>query len=138
MNDWIENEVYYAIGVMPKRKLQLRHSLVVNFRCIGTLLEDNDLREYWGYYLEDLLDSFDLPTVESDALDAEDFFRKYGKLLLDACCYCYIDPGERKMRWESENYRKVAMAHRLTVSKGRIPEAISNLSAALTAIVCME
>ena len=85
-----------------------------------------------------LLDSFDLPTVESDTLDAEDFFRKYGKLLLDACCYCYIDPGERKMRWESENYRKVAMAHRLTVSKGRIPEAISNLSAALTAIVCME
>ena len=137
--DWIDSEQFYMLGIVPRVERQLRHSIVPTFQqgctssCAMTICE-NIGDTIWRTCLK----CFDCPENGADAFSAKEFFRLYGKMLLDACCYYYIDADEDKMRWELGNYRKVAIAHRLTVSRNKIPEAIANLSAALTAIACTE
>jgi len=134
--EWIGSETYYLIGVVPRNKGLREHSLVARFSQIVRLLDDEDLREYWGYYLEDLHEMFDCPVLYG--VPAREFFRQYGAMVYQASCYYYLHSDEKKMLWELENYRKVAIAHCLTVSTEEIPKAIAHLSAALTCIACVE
>jgi hypothetical protein len=136
--EWIDSDLGYLIAAKPMRKLQLRHSLVPSFSRIATLLEDHDLREYWGYYLQDLLECFDCPDGASDAITARGFFSCYGKQISAAVAHQYLYADEERVAWEMSNYRKVAVAHNLTISKAEIPWAIADLTAALAVIVCTE
>ena len=136
--DWIDNDEYYLMGVEPKNQSQLRHSLVRDWSKVYALLDDEDLCDYWGYYLEDLVEIFDSPIGAADALTAKEFFDQFSKMIHDASCYYYLYSDADKMKWELGNYRKVATLHNLTVSRDKIPQAIASLSAALTCIACVE
>ncbi len=136
--DWIANEEAYLIGVKPKSSRQLLHSLVPHFQKVTARLQDEDLREYWGYYLSDLIESFDCPADGSEAITAGEFFSRYGKQMTDAVCHQYLYADEDQVSWELENYRAVAEAHSLTVSKSKVTWGIANLTAALTCISILE
>lgn len=124
---------YYFIAVLPKNKNQLNHSIVKNFEDVYALFDDDELAEWWGYYLEDLNEIFNCPEGKKDIVDADTFFHHYGKMIYEKACYYYGDDvDEEQMMWEYENYKKVAHSHKLTVSLEKIPEAIASFSAALT------
>ncbi len=128
---YINNQEYYLIGVKPKNEKQLCHSLVPNFSKIYSLLADNDLRQYWGYYLEDLNKMFDAHEGGNNILTATKFFDQFGKIIYDASSHYYHYADSNKIKEELDNYRKVAIAHNLLISKDKIPSTIANLSAAL-------
>lgn len=138
--DWMYTTVdsargdYYLIALEPNDSNGPRHSIVKKFSAVYDLFDDNDLAEYWGYYLEDLTEAFDCPKDGEASISAEEFFDQYGKLIYNAACYYYWYADERQMKWEFSNYRTVARCHQLTVSQSGIPNAIANLSAALTLI----
>jgi hypothetical protein len=139
--DWMivgsDDGEYYFIGVRPRDERRLRHSIVPKFASVWGLLGDDGLRSHWGYYLEDLLEAFDCPPSPR-GVSARRFFDEHGELLFQVSCHYYQHAKPPKMRWELSNYRKVAVAHELTVSRERLPRAIASLSSALTCIACIE
>jgi hypothetical protein len=139
--DWMivgsDDGEYYFIGVRPRDERWLRHSIVHRFGTVWGMLADEGLRTHWGYYLEDLLEAFDCPPSPR-GLPARRFFEEHGELLFQVSCHYYYQAKPTKMRWELSNYRKVAIAHELTVSRERVPRAIASLSSALTCIACIE
>ena len=141
IDDWFDVDEdepeYYLLGVKPKRTADLRHSLVPRFPEVRKLLDDADLCEYWGYYLEDLLEAFDSPAADG-AVAATEFFDRHHKTLFAAVSHYYADADTAKLRWELGNYRKVAVAHGLAVSPSREVEAVARLSAALSVILCLD
>ncbi len=135
--DWIsDDDEYFFIGVEPKDKTQLSHSIVGKFPKVYDMFDDDDLAEYWGYYLEDLSELFDSPKDSKNSVSAKEFFDTYGGIILDSAGYYYIDTDEDYIEWELENYKKVAVSHNLSISNNKIVEAVSALSAALTVIGC--
>jgi hypothetical protein len=136
--DWIDNKEYSLIGVKPRSNMQLRHSIVPNFSRIYTMLDDDELCEKWGYYLEDLLEIFDSPLGNGKSITAREFFQRFGHLAFDASCYYYFYSDREHMKAELDRYKNVAISHDLTISLKAIPAAIANLSAALTCIACID
>ncbi len=133
--EWIESEKYYFIAIQPNDKQLLRHSLVPRFGfMVKSLKSDVEFVQWYGYYLEDLLEVFDCPREKS--MSASQFFDKYGEMIYQNSCYWYFYSDEKTMRWEYENMKRVALAHELTLSVDRIPNAIAGLSASLTCIAC--
>ena len=131
--DWMEhNGEYYFIGVVPKTNAQKRHSAVPDFYRMYAEFDDDTLAEYWGWYLEDLRKCFDLPEYSAGSINARDFFECYGRTIYDACLEACREVDEELLRWEYGNYRKVALVHNMNVSRDRIPEAVSRLTAAVT------
>ena len=119
--EWIDNTVYYGIGVQPKNRDQLAHSLVTRFSEYAQLMKDATLRQYWGYYLDDLY---------GGSLNGENprqFFDKYRKPIIDTICIQYPAADRETITWELKNYETVAVAHNL------VPSLIE-LTAALTLI----
>jgi len=137
--DWMESLVgeYYFIGVSPRTKAQNRHSAVPDFSRIYADFDDDALAEYWGWYLRDLRECFDLPEHTAGTVNAREFFDEFGKTIYDASRSAIRDIDERTFDWEFGNYRKVALFHNMNVSRERVPEAIARLTAAITYTACM-
>jgi hypothetical protein len=119
--NWVDNEVFYGIGVQPRSKDQLVHSLVPRFSEFFQLMKDTTLRQYWGYYLDDLYGG----TV--NGLSPRQFFDAHRKNILDTICIQYPAADRETITWELKNYETVAVAHNL------VPSLIE-LTAALTLI----
>jgi len=118
---WIDNDVFYGIGVQPRNREQLAHSLVPRFPEYAQLMKDPTLRQYWGYYLDDLY---------GGSLNGESprqFFEKYRKPIIDTICIQYPEADKETITWELKNYETVAVAHNL------VPSLIE-LTAAMTLI----
>jgi hypothetical protein len=131
--DWMEWQgEYYFIGVAPKSKSEKRTSAVPDFFRMYHEFDDDDLAEYWGWYLQDLRACFDLPRHTSGAVNARDFFEEYGKTIFDSCREACRDVDENQLKYEFGNYRKVALVHNMSVSRDRVPEAIARLSSAVS------
>lgn len=131
--DWMEfNGEYYLIGVAPRSKADKRTSAVPDFFRMYQEFDDDDLAEYWGWYLQDLRACFDLPEHTAGAVNARDFFDEYGKTILEACKDACRDVDENQLRWEYTNYRKVALVHNMSISRDRLPDAVARLTAAIT------
>ncbi len=136
ITDWIESDEFYFIAVSPMDPEGLRHSIVPQFSSIAkTLKADTEFAQWYGYFLEDLLEVFDC-TYEKTSMSAKDFFDKYGETIYQNSVSWYAYADEQSNRWEYENMKRVALAHKLTVSIDRIPEAIAGLTATLTCIAC--
>jgi hypothetical protein len=88
---------------------------VPHVAAVWDLLEDDDLCEYWGFYLEDLVDAFDCPLEGEPAVPAVRLLTAHAEALIAASC-AYVPASEPKMGWELGCYARVAMAHRLTAS----------------------
>ena len=136
MNDSeVKKPKFYVIGVRP---CDPRHSLVPGFAAVKRLIDaEPDLGEYWGSYLEDLRLAFDCPPTGVDCLSAAAVFDTYREELLLAACYQVGGSDVSQAQWELDCYAKVATAHRLTVSRGALPIALTRLSAALTALTAL-
>jgi len=142
--DWIacENDdgsfEYYILGVKPKDKNYKNHSLVSKFNKVWDLLADPDLCEWWGYYMEDLLEVFDCDYSAKERVTADEFFKLYKKKIVETINYFYPGPDKKYIEYEINNYEKVAKAYNLFVSKDKIPEALISFTSALTLVIVYE
>lgn len=134
--DWIDSLQFRLFGVVPYKKRQLSHSLVPKWSEVYALLDDEDLCDFWGYYLEDLNDIFDSPPDSRKSLKAKEFFQRFEEIIFNATNESYLYSDAAQLKWEMNNYKSVADAHSLTLSTTRLPEAIARLSADLTCISC--
>jgi len=131
--DDIDNDTYYLIGVKPNNANNLKHSLVHNFSEVEKVLNRGDaLYKWWGYYLEDLNEVFDCPDSTKNVITASEFFDIWGRKIFNTAKYFYHYFDDAQMKWELNNYRKVAEMHNLTLSKDKLNEALISFSAALT------
>jgi hypothetical protein len=129
---WMEHkERYYAIGISPPTDDNLRHSIVRNFHDVYALFGDDELAEWWGYYLEDVIEIFDCPKDE-EFYTAEEVFDRVFQKIVDSVHFYNGVREKRHVEWEFGNYRKVANAHRLTLSKERIEDVTIDLAVALS------
>jgi hypothetical protein len=136
IRDWMEYEgQYYFIGVRPKDDERLNHSLVKDFRDVYALFDDNELAEYWGVYLEDLSEIFDSPSNNMDIYSPEEFFSKYEAKIVDSLCYYNADAGRSRFKWEISNYLKVAIAHKMTLSKSKETDALIDMTVAMAYVI---
>lgn len=131
----IDNDKYYLIGVEPNDSGILNYSLVHNFTSVEKILNRGDnLYQWWGFYLEDLMEIFDCPSKHKKEITAKDFFHNHGGMIYKVSKYFSYYFDDKLMKWEYENYRTVARAHNLTLSKDKLNEAIAKFSAALTLV----
>jgi hypothetical protein len=133
IRDWMENEgQYYFIGIRPKDDEQLKHSLIKNFKDVYALFDDDELAYYWGVYLDDLTEIFDSPSNNTDVYSPQDYFSKYETKIVNSLCYYYMDVERSRVKWELSNYLKVAIAHKMSLSKSNEIGALIDIVAALS------
>jgi hypothetical protein len=133
IQEWMDSEDrhYVFIGVRPADDRQLDHSIVKDFGRVSDLWDDEELAEWWGYYLEDLTEMFDCPS-EGPIIQASEFFERYGEEVVDAVDYAHGFSDRNLLKWEMGNYVKVAKAHKLTLSEEARESALIGISVALT------
>lgn len=127
----INSDIYYLIGVKPYYLSHLKHSLVHNFRYVEKILNRGDtLFQWWVYYLNDLIKIFELRSHGQSRILADEFFRKYRKLICNKISSKYPNFDREILRWEYNNYFTVAELHNLTLSKNRVEKAIHKFTLA--------
>ena len=132
IRDWMEHRSYYLmIGLRPKDDECFNHSIVRNFDEVYSYFDDDDLAEYWGWYLDDLSTIFDSPVESTQVISPKVFFAKYNHHIIEHVFLQHGEIGKKYIRWELSNYEKVATAHRFTVSRSKEIEAAIGLTAAM-------
>lgn len=119
---------FYGFAVQPKDNISAVPHL---HKVLPQLFRDESLREWWGYYLEDLRYVFDKTGDDDDVLTAKDFFANYSKLLIDNVSFWSLETEKQRFKDELKNYQLVATAYDFAVSKSRLDEALIRFSSAL-------
>lgn len=125
----------YGFAVQPKDKISAVPHL---YKVLPQLFRDESLREWWGYYLEDLRYIFDKTGEESDVVTAKDFFANYSKLFIENVSFWNPDIEKPRIQKELNNYALVAEAYNFAISKSRLDEALIGFTAALTTTAQVE
>jgi len=126
-----ENSNYfqlYGFAVQPKDKISAVPHL---HKVLSQLFRDESLREWWGYYLEDLRYIFDKTGDDGDVITAKDFFANYSKLFIENVSFWNPDVEKSRIQKELNNYSLVAEAYNFAISKSRLDEALISFTAAL-------
>jgi hypothetical protein len=137
IEEWIRYEEnnkteYYFIAVKPKNENQIKYSLVPQFEKTWELLRDQDLCEWWGYYLEDLLEIFHPYDLNEHNISSDEFFEKYMEFITDKIDYYYLYTPKKYIEWELSNYEKVAKAYNYFISQEYAEKAGIDLAIILT------
>jgi hypothetical protein len=134
VEDWFDNTEYYGIAIGPKNEKLMRYSIVSRIVKIQKILKKNKtLREYWGYYLEDLIEVFGRKADAGD-ISAKLFFKKYRKKMHETVCKWYVDAKDYDVYWELDNYQRVAEAYNLRLPADRENIALIEFSIALSLV----
>lgn len=126
---------FYGFTVQPKDKISAVPHL---HKVLPQLFRDESLREWWGYYLEDLRYIFDKTGEESDVVSAKDFFTRYSSSFVDNASFWNPDIEKPRIQKETNNYALVAEAYNFAISKSRLDEALIRFTAALTTAAQVE
>ncbi len=118
----------YGFAVQPKDKISAVPHL---HKVLPQLFRNEWLRDWWGYYLEDLRYIFDKTGDDGDVLTAKDFFAHYSKLLIDNVSFWSLETEKQRFKDELKNYQLVATAYDFAVSKFSLDEALIRFSSAL-------
>ena len=101
-------------------------------KVLPQLFRDDSLREWWGYYLEDLRYIFDKTGNNGDVVTAKDFFTRYSRSFIENVSFWSLETEKQRFRAELKNYELVATAYDFALSKTKIDEALIRFSSALT------
>ena len=97
------------------------------------LYRNEGLREWWGYYLDDLLAVFDNTGNSGDVMTSESFFQNYTPVIIQNIRYWYDDFEKSRIEKELSNYKIVADVYDLAISKEKVPEAAISMTVAVIA-----
>lgn len=128
---YTEDESYfqlYGFAVQPQGGVSVVPRLHM---FLSQLFRDESLREWWGYYLEDLRYIFDKTSADDDIVNSKEFFTKYSSSFLENSSFWNPDVEKSRIKKELTNYAIVAEAYNFAISKSRLEEAIISFTAAL-------
>ncbi|MDX9712560.1 MAG: hypothetical protein RBT56_08555 [Ignavibacteriaceae bacterium] len=125
----------YGFAVQPKDKISAVPHL---HKVLPQLFRDEPLREWWGYYLEDLRYIFDNTVMEYDFIISKDFFTRYSRTFIENVSFWNPDIEKSRIQKELNNYSLVAEAYNFAISKSRLDEVLISFTAALTTAAQME
>ena len=100
-------------------------------KYLTQLFRDESLREWWGYYLEDLREIFDTVGTTKNVITASEFFSKYGPSFLENARYWNSNISKGRIEKELANYQLVADTYNFAVSKSNLDEALIGFTSAL-------
>ncbi|GIK21761.1 MAG: hypothetical protein BroJett005_11750 [Ignavibacteriota bacterium] len=120
---------FYGFAIQPKDKVSAVPHL---HKVLPQLFRDDSLREWWGYYLEDLRYIFDKTGNNGDVVTAKDFFTRYSRSFIENVSFWSLETEKQRFRAELKNYELVATAYDFALSKTKIDEALIRFSSALT------
>ncbi|HOJ07790.1 MAG: hypothetical protein HND40_16045 [Ignavibacteriota bacterium] len=119
----------YGFAVQPKDNISAVPHL---HKVLPQLFRDEPLREWWGYYLEDLRYIFDKTETVDNVISSKDFFTKYSRTFIENVSFWNPDVEKSRIQKELNNYSLVAETYNFALSKSRMDEALISFTVALT------
>lgn len=96
------------------------------------LYDDEYLQEWWGYYLNDLIDvSENNFGIQKDSILLYDFLSKNFNKIVDNIVYWFADIKKKDLEYEFNNYLIVAKAYQFCIPVNKKEETIISFSSAL-------
>ena len=131
-NTWYNDEGKYfqfnAISVESNNGINLMPRLS---KHLGILQKNLTLQYWWGLYLSDLVDIFEVKQKAKNPYSAEDFFNKYSVIIKENVSY-WIDEFETtSIIQELNNYRVVAMAYNMSFEQEKLEQVLVGFTTAL-------
>lgn len=127
---WYDNEHdegYYGFYFIAIESNQTPSCVKQMNKLFTSLSEDEDLREWWGYYLNDLLEVCDYNYGGS--IQISDLIKKHFNSVTQLLSFWFADIDENDLEYELNNYLIVAEAYKLSVNKKE--EALISISSSL-------
>ena len=128
---YTEDESYfqfYGFAVQPKDKISAVPRL---HKVLPQLFREESLREWWGYYLEDLRYIFDKSGKEGDVINSKEFFEKYSESFIENAYFWNPDTDKSRIKKELSNYALIASAYDFAISKSQLDNALIGFTSAL-------
>jgi hypothetical protein len=99
--------------------------------CFYRLSKDESLRDWWGYYLNDLRKIFDATSDAKKVITSKNFFSKYGKSFLKNTKSLNYEFSPTGMSLKLYNYQIVADTYNLAITKSNLEGALIGFTAVL-------
>jgi hypothetical protein len=119
----------YGFAVQSSKRI----SAVKKFnKYLNKILKDNLLREWWGYYLNDLVEIFESGHKLKNKITSKNFFNKFSSTLLKNVLRWNEEIDSTRIKQELLNYQLIADTYNLVISRIRLEEALISFTVALT------
>lgn len=97
------------------------------------LIEDEDLQEWWGYYLNDLLDVCEYNYgVKKGYVELSEIIKKNYDLITETICFWFDEIDAKNLEYEIGNYLLVSSAYQLAVPENKKEAALISFVSALS------
>jgi hypothetical protein len=128
---YTEDESYFQLYGFAVRSRNGISAVPRLHKFLPQLFRDESLREWWGYYLEDLGYIFDKTGTDDDIIKSKDFFAKHGSSFLENSSFWNLVAEKSRVQKELNNYALVAEAYDFSISKSSLEETLIGFTAAL-------
>jgi hypothetical protein len=96
------------------------------------LIEDEDLQEWWGYYLNDLLDVSEYDYgINKGSIQLSELINKHYDSIIESLVFWFEEIDLDDLEYEIGNYILVAKAYQLSVPERKREEALISFTSAL-------
>ena len=130
--DAYDNDGYYEFNLIAVESKSTPSCVKQMGSIIEDLLDDGDLQEWWGYYLNDLLAVCDYDfKAKSKSILLGNFIAQHEKTIVEIINYWFGDIDIEDLEYELNNYLIVAKAYQLTISENKKEAAILSFASAL-------
>lgn len=120
-----EDEWYYDIYLLAVKPNNTPSCVKNISKFCNELMSDEDLQEWWGFYLNDLLDisNYSFGNTEGKILLSE-IIEKHQEKIFESISYWLEEIDEEYLEYEIENYKIVANAYEFSVPESAVEETI--------------
>lgn len=124
---------FYGVGInLPNNsKIGTKAALKQIKYFIDDIKEDVGLQEFWGFYLKDLNEIFELNLKGSDVVSAAELFDDYGDQIVDMVDR-WIGECNYDIEYELDNYRFVAEFYDFKFHKKNVEEVLIDFTTMFT------
>ncbi len=96
------------------------------------LADDEYLQEWWGYYLNDLLDVCEyIYGIKKGHIQLSELIEIHYDSILEVISYWFEEIDEKDMEYELDNYIFVAAVYQLSIPESKREEALISFCSAL-------
>lgn len=131
-NTWYNDEGKYfqfnAVSVESNNEINLVSRLS---KYLGILQKNLTLQYWWGFYLADLVNIFEVKEKAKNPYSAEDFFDKYSVVIKENVSYWMDEFETASIIQELNNYKVVAVAYNMSFEREKLDRVLVGFTSAL-------
>lgn len=127
-----DDDGYYEFNLIAAKSISSPSCVKQMNIIFPYLIEDEDLQEWWGYYLNDLLDVCEYNYgIKKGHIQLAELINMHYDSILESLCFWFEEIDEDDLEYEIGNYLLVAEAYQLSVPERKREEALISFSSAL-------